>query len=530
MELIQGSFSKKPGCAYLLYYRPTLGGSDKAFMERAHSLLRGTEVTVLGLSTAPSKASFNTRRFFDKLHSVCRDGSFSYTSVSIGPEQLDHLTEEIERESQALSRQKYMELKLLDNTVIGASLITLCKDEKPPAPMKLDATTHEQLRIDNSNKMQNAMQANSDVNIGEDQQENQPFHQSSSIVYEYTMGNLENGETVHLTSDHLDQIKSITDEGIKVIGFKPREELQDYQQIRESTFLFPSNKEVANSTYAFAALHEAMQRKNCIAIANFCRYRKAPVQQVALLPQEEEIREDDGVRQKYSLSSYSSKLLSCQQKHAHPFCIFVQAQLMPPGMHIIFLPYRNDFRDVKTEVVRKAEHQKEEIDDQAVTAAKELLQSLDLGMEQYDPAEFPNPRLERHHRIIEDIGSSGIITAGEVEPKDTTVPDNDFMERMKCNELARTFLENAYNIGEPYEGPKSLQSKSQGRKRSSTQASLECESTLEGARLQELATSGGLEELTVPEIKQALGERGLHCPLLCQRIEMYSFPFLLHYL
>lgn len=76
---------------------------------------------------------------------------------------------------------------------------------------------------------------------------------------------------------------------MQLLGFKPLSCLEDWHQLRTSTFLYPAERARPGSTAAFIALHEALRRRECFALCALTRTRAAETRLVACLPQEEQV-------------------------------------------------------------------------------------------------------------------------------------------------------------------------------------------------------------------------------------------------
>ena len=58
---------------------------------------------------------------------------------------------------------------------------------------------------------------------------------------------------------------SVTFAGIHVLGFKPIDRLKPHHNLREPTFIYPTDRSLQGSTTAFIALHDAMLQVSCSA-------------------------------------------------------------------------------------------------------------------------------------------------------------------------------------------------------------------------------------------------------------------------
>ncbi len=82
-------------------------------------------------------------------------------------------------------------------------------------------------------------------------------------------------------------VKQVRQQGLVLLGFKPRKLLADHHQLSHAHFLFPDERSVKGSTSAFVALHKAMLVEDSFALCRFVRSNAASPLHVALLAQEE---------------------------------------------------------------------------------------------------------------------------------------------------------------------------------------------------------------------------------------------------
>ena len=74
------------------------------------------------------------------------------------------------------------------------------------------------------------------------------------------------GEKVPVSGDEMKTVKKFDKIGITLMGFKPREFLKPYHNVKHSTFVFPDEKKVIGSQQCADALIKEMKRKEKIAI------------------------------------------------------------------------------------------------------------------------------------------------------------------------------------------------------------------------------------------------------------------------
>ncbi|XP_041366817.1 X-ray repair cross-complementing protein 6-like [Gigantopelta aegis] len=158
------------------------------------------------------------------------------------------------------------------------------------------------------------------------------------------------------------EIKRFGKSGLTLMGFKPRSKIKKHYHVRPASFIYPDENTIAGSTTLFTALLKKCLDRDVVPICKFTPNKNSPPKFVALIPQKEEIDEHN-------------------------------VQVTPPGFHLIFLPFADDFRKVKIEDVPRATT--EQID-----KAKEVVKKLAFN---FSSESFENPVLQKHWRNIEAL-------------------------------------------------------------------------------------------------------------------------------
>ncbi|KAH9285578.1 X-ray repair cross-complementing protein 5 [Echinococcus granulosus] len=158
------------------------------------------------------------------------------------------------------------------------------------------------------------------------------------------------------------RLRQVAAAGIHLLGFKSLRKLKPWCQLKTSQFLFPEEGMAKGSTLWFTTLLSACLRKQAFAVALYVHRRGMSPHLVALVPQAE-------------------KLDECG------------AQVSGPGFHVLYLPYREDFRRFKLSKCPLAEPEK-------VEAARAIVKKLST---KYHPEAIPNPSLQRHYAELEAL-------------------------------------------------------------------------------------------------------------------------------
>eukprot|EP01147_Barroeca_monosierra_P011025 gene11025-3095_t len=182
---------------------------------------------------------------------------------------------------------------------------------------------------------------------------------STDLKYCFKYG----GEKVVFTKSEVDYMSSFGDPGLLLLGFKPRSrELTDHN-VKKCSFVYPDETIVSGSTRAFAALLDRCLKLDHVPICRLIARKNACPEFVALLPQEERV-DDDG------------------------------NQVIPPGFHVIVLPFADDIREIKKNSLP-------EPSEEQVRAMKKLITSMNFSA--FSSERFENPTLQKHYAVIEAL-------------------------------------------------------------------------------------------------------------------------------
>ncbi len=112
---------------------------------------------------------------------------------------------------------------------------------------------------------------------------------------------------------------------MKLLGFKPMSCLKPYMFVKPGHFLYPDEKNIEGSTTLFASLLTKCLEKNKFMLIEIIPRANAPPRLAALCPQDEELDESG-------------------------------QQVCPPGFHLIYLPFADDFRQIEQNLSAKRRH------------------------------------------------------------------------------------------------------------------------------------------------------------------------------
>ncbi|XP_040942783.1 ATP-dependent DNA helicase 2 subunit KU70 [Gossypium hirsutum] len=216
-------------------------------------------------------------------------------------------------------------------------------------------------------------------------------------------------ENVKFLPEEIAEIKRISPGKLRLLGFKPLSCLKDYYNLRPSTFVYASDQEVVGSTCIFIALHRSMLKHNRFAVAYYGASNHP--QLVALVAQDE-------------ITSAG-------------------AQMEPPGMHMIYLPYSDDIRDDE-EIFPDTEEDAPRADEDQIQKAAALIKRI--YVKDFSAFQFANPALQRHYAVLQALA----LAEDDIpETTDETAPDEEGLTRPAVVRAAEAFKHSVY--GDSYD-------------------------------------------------------------------------------
>ena len=189
------------------------------------------------------------------------------------------------------------------------------------------------------------------------------------------------GEQITFTPEEVSVLRHFGEPGIRIIGFKPQSMLPVWANLKQSTFIYPSEDDYVGSTRVFSALQQKLLKDKKMAVAWFVARKNASPVIAAIIPGAGKLDENG-------------------------------AQITPPGMWLCPLPFADDIRqNPETTLIRAP--------DPLIDSMRVVVQQLQLPKAVYDPRKYPNPALQWHYRILQAMALEEDLPE---KPEDKTIP------------------------------------------------------------------------------------------------------------
>lgn len=396
----------------------------------------GIELELMHLQL--SGETFDVTKFYKDLLYTDDD---EVTELADPSEKLEELLSRVRSKDHKKRALQRISLSLGEGLEMGVGVYNLVRPCVKPSAVKLDKKTNEQLESNPKDYLKDT----GEVLLKQDLKKYQTY----------------GGKKIFFENEEVAEMKRFDPAGLYLMGFKPLESLKIHYKVKPASFIYPDERSVTGSTTLFTALLKKCVDRNVTPICKYIPRKNSPPRFVALLPQEEECDEH-------------------------------KVQTRPPGFHVIFLPFADDFRKVKYEQTTKANT--EQID-----AAKEILKKLQFT---YSAESFENPVLQKHWRNIEALA---LDRDSPEEMTDYTLPDEERIKK-RAGDAIEQFKDLVFPAGYA-PGTK----RKAGGGGDATAKRAKTEQAAAGIDLKAEAEAGRLGKLTVPILKEKIKENGISC-------------------
>lgn len=286
------------------------------------------------------------------------------------------------------------------------------------------------------------------------------------------------GEYVYFKPEEQKVLRDFGSPVIRIIGFKARSALPIWASVKKSTFIFPSEEDYTGSTRVYTALWQKLVRDEKVGIA-WCvtRSNSQPIIS-AIIPSKE--RSDDDCSTPY----------------------------LPSGLWIYPLPFVDDTREIKApvELLKSSDELKNHM--------RTIIQQLQLPKGIYNPTKYPNPSLQWHYKILQALALEEEVPE---RAEDATMPKfkaiakraGGYLEEWSGkleSEAARARDTRAQKRSPDSGLPERPAKRSCGSDEKVSKAS-GC--SMNDAQIKAAVESGGVVKMTVAQLKDVLGAKGL---------------------
>lgn len=218
-------------------------------LERAKDL-RGNSI---GVYMLPMADEFDYEPFYKNF--LCEaygaeEDEFQYRTPN---DQRQHLLLRRQRGSHSTSCLRHLNFELADGLAMACDLHSLSRTAKKPATVKM-------------------FRSNNEIVIGKryyyvvEQSPDDDSFERKVLPGEMFRSQTVCAKEIQFAPDEFSKMKSIQSPGLRLIGFKPMEELKPRWMIKHCLFLYPNEPKMAGSTVLFRSLWEKCMEKQKYAL------------------------------------------------------------------------------------------------------------------------------------------------------------------------------------------------------------------------------------------------------------------------
>lgn len=305
--------------------------------------------------------------------------------------------------------------------------------------------------------------------------------EKSEVKKAYKFGS--GGDFVNFTPQELKDIRTFGSKTLRILGFKPRSMLPPWAAVKKSAFIYPTEAGFVGSTRVFSALWRKLLDSDKMAIAWYIARANAVPQIVAILPSDRPSGEE-------SATSY-----------------------LPAGLWLYPLPFVDDVRDLEPIKLKSVVKASDELIDQM----RIIVQNLTMPKGMYDPSKYPNPALQWHYKVLQNLALDEDLDNEKRE--DLTLPkykqinkrvggyQAEFQEQCKIEAAA---VQQQLAIKREVEEEEEGDDRPKKRAKAAPKKAAAPNSGTTLADLKEAIDGDLLRKKTVVELKAICTEKGLH--------------------
>lgn len=300
---------------------------------------------------------FDVKAFYAEVIAIDED---EQAQPMVGSDKLDDLITVMHKRKYKKRTLGRIPFSLSPGTSISVGYYCMVKESHKPTPVKLHAQDNKRLKTVTTYVCQETGKQLWEHEIG----------------YHYQFG----GKKIVFTKEEAKTMKDFDTPGMKLMGFKSKEKLKHYMNIKPSYFIYPDETKIKGSSQVCHSLLQAMKKLNQIAIVRFLARAGGIMRFCALLPSDE-----------------------------------------PQGFQMIYLPFADDIRNPESILSKKDVNL---APDNLVKAAANYIQNIHIN--EFNVASYYNPTIQHFFSRLEALA----LEAPEPPPiVDALEPDEEGMQR-----------------------------------------------------------------------------------------------------
>lgn len=203
---------------------------------------------------------FDFEPFYSEFISEVHGYEEDYAQQQKPKYQKDRLLGRVQRAHHQKSCLRHLNFELTEGVAMACDIYSLTRNAKKPGTVKMFRSTNEVVVGKRSYYVEGQTQ-----NV-EDPDDEMEIEQRKVLPGELFKSQIVCGEEVKFGPDELIKMKSIQSPGLRLLGFKPLDELQPRWMLKHCLFMYPNEKKITGSTVLFRTLWEKCMEKQKYAL------------------------------------------------------------------------------------------------------------------------------------------------------------------------------------------------------------------------------------------------------------------------
>jgi len=239
---------------------------NEEFLKKAYQHATQLNKQNIEIELFPLRANnkpFDYSRFYGDIVTLDADD----VTGELNRDRLSNLGERLRRKEFKKRMLGRVDFRLSEGLIVGSKFYAIVNKFKKPVGLTLEKGT-------------GAILTNSYKYV---------CQETNAPLYENQIGSFiaAGKEKVEFTHEEMERIKTFGEPSLVLLGFKPRERIKAYHNVRSSYFVYPDDERVENSSRFFHGLVEVMEKKQMVGIVRFIPKKSSRVRFAAIFPQQE---------------------------------------------------------------------------------------------------------------------------------------------------------------------------------------------------------------------------------------------------
>lgn len=224
----------------------------------------------IGIYMLPMVDEFDFQPFYNEFICEVFGDEDDYQRIQKPTDQRYRLMNRVQRAYYQKSCLRHLNFELTEGVAMACDIYSLSRNAKKPGTVKMFRSNNEVVVGKRSYYVEGQNQT---VDDNEGMDEEVEVVQRKVLPGELFKSQTVCGEEIQFGPDEIIKMKSIQSPGLRLLGFKPLDELQPRWMLKHCLFMYPNEKKITGSTVLFRTLWEKCMEKQKYALCTLTMRR-----------------------------------------------------------------------------------------------------------------------------------------------------------------------------------------------------------------------------------------------------------------